>query len=83
VTPPVLETKDPRRDLAAATALAAGLGGSIHTSVEDLVAHLPKDLSVREDVVTGRGLWDTWQALLAVITLLAVDWAIRRALRFP
>ncbi len=83
VTPPVLETKDPRRDLATATALAAGLGGSIHTTVEDLVAHLPKDLSVREDVVTSRGLWDTWLALLVVIGLLAIDWAIRRALRFP
>jgi hypothetical protein len=83
VTPPALETRDPRRDLAAATALATALGGSVHTTVEDLVAALPKDLTVREEAVTATGLWDTWQALALVIALLAIDWAIRRALRFP
>ena len=83
ITPPAAETRDPRVDLATARAVAEAGGGTFHTSLADLLAALPADLTSREPVSRSEGLWDTWWAFALLIALLAIDWAIRRWQRMP
>jgi uncharacterized membrane protein len=82
VLPPSNELRDPRIDRAALTALVAGTGGQFHTDAEKLVAELP-DLSRAESISTITGWWDTWWALVIIVTLFALDWASRRLNRLP
>ena len=82
VLPPADELRDPRLDRAALAALAAGTGGRVYTDAAKLVAELP-DLSHSESVSVVSSWWDTLWALVAVVTLLAVDWSIRRLNRLP
>ncbi len=82
VLPPSDELRDPRIDRAGLTALVAGVGGQYHTDAEKLVAELP-DLSRAESISSITGWWDTWWALLVIVTLFALDWSIRRLNRLP
>ncbi|HEX3134354.1 MAG TPA: hypothetical protein VHX44_12320, partial [Planctomycetota bacterium] len=82
VLPPSDELRDPRIDRAALNALATGTGGRVHTDAKALVDALP-DLSRSESVSALTGWWDTWFALMVIITLLAIDWSIRRVNRLP
>ncbi len=82
VLPPSDELRDPRIDKAGLTALVAGTGGQFHTQADKLVSELP-DLSRAESVSTITGWWDTWWALVIIVTLFAIDWAIRRLNRLP
>jgi hypothetical protein len=82
VLPPSDELRDPRIDRAALAALATGTGGKVFTDAKSLVDGLP-DLSRSESVSALTGWWDTWWALFVIITLLAIDWSIRRVNRLP
>jgi len=82
VLPPSDELRDPRIDRTALNALATGTGGRVHTDAKALVDALP-DLSRSESVSALTGWWDTWFALALIITLLAIDWSIRRVNRLP
>jgi hypothetical protein len=82
VLPPSDELRDPRIDRAALSALATGTGGKVFTDAKALVDGLP-DLSRSESVSALTGWWDTWWALVIIITLLAIDWSIRRVNRLP
>ena len=82
VLPPSDERRDPRLDRAALDALATGTGGRVFTDAKTLVAALP-DLTRSEQLSAVRGWWDTIWALLLIVSLFAVDWAIRRWNRLP
>lgn len=82
VLPPSDELRDPRIDRAALGALATGTGGRVFSEAKALVDALP-DLSRSESVSALNGWWDTWWALLVIVTLLAIDWSIRRVNRLP
>ncbi len=82
VLPPSDELRDPRIDRMALNALATGTGGQVHTDAKALVAALP-DLSRSESISALTGWWDTWWALAVIVTLLAIDWSIRRMNRLP
>ena len=82
VLPPSDELRDPRIDRAALGALATGTGGKVFTDAKALVDALP-DLSRSESISALNGWWDTWWALAIIITLLAIDWSIRRLNRLP
>jgi hypothetical protein len=82
VLPPSDELRDPRIDRPSLAALASGTGGRIHDDAKQLVAELP-DLSRTESVSMLTGWWDTFWALLVIVTLFAVDWSIRRMNRLP
>lgn len=83
VVPSEDERRDPRADRPALDAFAAALGGQVFDTPEALLAALPRDLGRSEATVSERGLWDTWWMLALAVTLLALDWAIRRANRLP
>ncbi|HYE04942.1 MAG TPA: hypothetical protein VEL07_05395 [Planctomycetota bacterium] len=84
VMPPTGEVRDPRADRAALVELARATGsGDIYSDAKALVADLPDKRQVREDVLPARGLWDNAWTLAALVTLLAIDWAIRRWNRLP
>jgi hypothetical protein len=83
VVPSEDERRDPRADRAALAALAAATGGQVFDTPDALLAALPRDLGRAESTTAERGLWDTWWALALVITLLGLDWAIRRRNRLP
>lgn len=83
VVPSEDERRDPRADRAALQTLASATGGQIFDDPAALLAALPRDLGRAESSTSERGLWDTWWALLAVVMLLAADWAIRRHYRLP
>jgi uncharacterized membrane protein len=82
VLPPSDELRDPRIDKPALTTLVAGLGGQYHSDPAQLAAELP-DLSRAESISSVRGWWDTWYALIILLSLFAIDWAIRRVNRLP
>ena len=82
VLPPSDELRDPRIDRAALAALATGTGGRVHTDAKALVDALP-DLSRSESISALTGWWDTWWALAIIVTLLSIDWSIRRVNRLP
>jgi hypothetical protein len=82
VLPPSDELRDPRIDRAALGALATGTGGKVFTDAKALVDGLP-DLSRSESVSALTGWWDTWWALFVILTLLSIDWSIRRVNRLP
>ena len=82
VLPPADELRDPRLDLAALESLTRGAGGRVFTSPEALVAALP-DLRRSESISVVTGWWDTTWALVLIVGLFAVDWAIRRLNRLP
>jgi hypothetical protein len=77
------ERRDLRADRPALEAWSAAAGGmvTIHDDVADVLAHLPKDLRHAEQHTAVHGLWDTWWALIVLISLFALDWALRRAHR--
>ena len=77
------ERRDLRADRPALDAWAGAAGGmvTIHDDVADVLAHLPKDLRHAEQHTAVHGLWDTWWALIVLISLFALDWALRRAHR--
>ena len=79
------ERRDLRADRQALNDWANAAGGSvtIHDDVADLLAHLPKDLRHAEQHTAMYGLWDTWWALLLIVCLFSLDWAIRRSHRLP
>ncbi len=83
VVPSGAERRDLRADRPALTAWAAAAGGTvtIHDSVADLLAQLPKDLRHAEQHTAVHGLWDTWWALVLIVALFAIDWSLRRANR--
>lgn len=83
VVPSEDERRDPRADRAALVALAAATGGQVFDKPDALLAALPRDLGRAESTTAERGLWDTWWALALVVTLLGLDWAIRRRNRLP
>lgn len=82
VLPPSDELRDPRIDRVALGALATGTGGRVFSEAKALVDALP-DLSRSESVSALTGWWDTWWALAIIVTLLAIDWSIRRVNRLP
>jgi hypothetical protein len=82
VLPPSDELRDPRIDRAALAALATGTGGQVYSDPKALVDGLP-DLSRSESVSALTGWWDTLWALIVIVTLLAIDWSIRRVNRLP
>jgi hypothetical protein len=59
------------------------MGGTVHATAADLVAHLPTDLRHAETHTISAGLWDTPWAFLLLIALFATDWALRRWNRLP
>ncbi|MEK7414068.1 MAG: hypothetical protein AAB263_12205 [Planctomycetota bacterium] len=77
------ERRDPRADRTALDALARATGGQVFTDPAALMASLPIDLGKSESTTAERGLWDTAWTLILLISLLAVDWAIRRRNRLP
>ncbi len=83
VVPASAERRDPRADRDALAAWASSLGGSVHDNAADLVAHLATDLRHSESHTAVSGLWDTGWALALIVTLLAIDWALRRLNRLP
>jgi hypothetical protein len=83
VLPPQAELRDPRADRAGLAAFAKATGGQVFTDAEALLKALPADPRHERRTTSVLGLWDTWLALLAVVTLLAIDWSIRRANRLP
>ncbi len=83
VVPSENERRDPRADRAALAALAAATGGQVFDNAAALLAALPRDLGRADSTTAERGLWDTWWALAAVVTLLGADWSIRRRNRLP
>lgn len=83
VVAPASEVRDPRADRAALTALARSTGGTVASDPAALVAALPDVSRDHVETLPPRGLWDTAWALALLVTLLAVDWAIRRWNRLP
>ncbi|GDY12288.1 membrane protein [Planctomycetota bacterium] len=83
VLPSQAELRDPRADRPALDGLARAAGGRVFTDPAALLAALPADPRHEHRTTTVLGLWDTWWALAALVGLLAVDWAIRRANRLP
>lgn len=83
VLPPEDEMRDPRLDRPALDAFAQATGGTVYTDPARLLAALPKDLRRTESITVHAGLWDTWWALGALVTLLAIEWSLRRLSRLP
>ena len=83
VVPPADEVRDPRADRAALDALAAAVGGSVHTDAATLIAALPRDAARIERLTEPQGLWDSFWAYAVLIALLAIDWALRRINSLP
>jgi hypothetical protein len=51
-------------------------------SLEKLLERLP-DLASRQESVRTEPLWDRWWTLVALVTILAIEWSIRRLNRLP
>lgn len=51
-------------------------------SLEKLLERLP-DLTSRQESVRTEPLWDRWWTLLILVTILAIEWSIRRLNRLP
>ncbi len=83
VLQPEDEMRDPRLDLPALQAFAATTGGSLYSDVPSLIRSLPHDLRRSESVTVPFGIWDTWTALLLLVGLFSLEWALRRISRLP
>lgn len=83
VVPPGAERRDLRADRPGLAAWAAASGGTVavYDNVDELIAHLPKDLRHAEQHTAMHGLWDTWWAMALIVALFAIDWSLRRANR--
>jgi len=83
VEPPRVEFQDPRLNRALLVDLAQRSGGRYFgiDEADALTAALPdrhETVVVREP---PRALWDTWRLLAVLVTLLAVEWAVRKRFR--
>lgn len=83
VVPPASEIRDPRADAKALEALARSTGGQHFTDAQLLAKALPDVRKDRLEVLPPHGLWDTAWALAVLITLLAIEWSLRRWNRLP
>jgi hypothetical protein len=83
VVPPASEVRDPRADAKALEGLARGTGGQVFRDAAALAAALPDIRKDRLEELPPRGLWDTGWALAVLVTLLAIEWALRRLNRLP
>lgn len=83
VVPPASEVRDPRADPAALAALARSTGGQVFTDAASLAQALPDVRKDRMEILPSRGLWDTAWALALLVTLLAIEWSLRRWNRLP
>ncbi|MBA2482779.1 MAG: hypothetical protein H0V44_19110 [Planctomycetes bacterium] len=83
VLPPEDELRDPRLDRPGLEAFAKTTGGQIYDDAARLVAALPRDLRRSDSATIDTGLWDTWWMLVLLVSLFAVEWALRRANRLP
>ncbi len=83
VQPPLTEARDPRADHAALSRFAERTGARLFTDPDALLAALPTDLRQVEQEITTTSLWDRWWLIALVVSLLAIDWALRRWHRLP
>ncbi|TVR14260.1 MAG: hypothetical protein EA401_04865 [Planctomycetota bacterium] len=82
VVPPSDEMRDPRFDQTEMLRLVEGTGGRWFRDPEALAEALP---SLAREQMHERiiPVWDRWWVLLLIVSLLAVEWSLRRSSRLP
>ncbi len=76
------ELANPAADHASLASLAKGTGGAmVNPEVIDTLPSLLPDRSVRSERVVATPLWHVWWVLVALLSLLGVEWVTRKAMR--